>query len=123
MTKLVKLITARQEEEARLRSLLPPDQQPPLLDQFGRPLPPQLPQGGLPLDPANLTFVRATFAYDKTDEGELSLRPDDIVAVLTPKSERSEPGWWKGRLRDGTVGWFPSTHVAELPMKKVKTVE
>lgn len=120
MTRLVRLITARQEEEARLRALDPNFQPPLALDQFGRPLPNQPIQAAPapPLDPSTLTFVRAKYAYEAQDPAvELSLRPDDIVAVLTPERERTEPGWWRGRLRDGTIGWFPSTHVAELPMK------
>ncbi|KAK4701227.1 peroxin-13, partial [Phenoliferia sp. Uapishka_3] len=126
MTRLVRLITQRQEEEARRLASLPASSLisgPPQLDQFGRPIP------QAPLDPASLTFVRATFDYTATAPEELTLKPDDIVAVLTPVEERQTPGWWKGRLRDGKVGWFPSTHVAELPMpgkkveKAVKVVE
>ena len=114
MTRLVRLITARQEEEARLRSLSPPSSlhphsPQPQLDQYGRLT--------APLDPTTLTFVRATFPYTPTDVGELSFVPDDIIAVLTPLNERTEVGWWRGRLRDGTVGWFPSTHVTALPIK------
>jgi len=120
MTRLVRLITQRQEEEARLRALNP-NLGPPLLDQFGQPIPPSPAAAGVPLDPSSLTFVRATFAYQATDPAELSFKPDDIIAVLTPLAERTVPGWWRGRLRDGTIGYFPSTHVAELPMKK--TVE
>ena len=117
MTRLVRLITARQEEEARLRSLSPQSQQP-LLDQFGRPLPPHMQQQAQPaLDPNSLTFVRATFPYTAADPSELTFAPDDIIAVLTPVEERTIGGWWRGRLRDGTVGWFPSTFVAELPIK------
>lgn len=118
MTRLVRIITARQIEEARLRALNP--HSPPLVDQYGRPLPPSLQPA--PLDPSSLTFVRATFPYTATEVGELSFGQDEIIAVLTRLEERTVPGWWRGRLRDGTVGWFPSTHVAELPIKKIKSV-
>lgn len=111
MTRLVRIITQRQEEEALRLASLPGGA--PRLDEFGRPLPGSM---APPLDPASLTFVRATFNYTATAPAELSLKPDDIVAVLTPPEERTTPGWWQGRLRDGTTGWFPSTHVAELPM-------
>lgn len=127
MTRLVRIITARQAEEARRLAQNPQAQQPIQFDQFGRPLPPQQQQ---PLDPSSLTFVRATFPYQAVDSQELSFNTDDIIAVLTPLNERTTPGWWRGRLRDGTIGWFPSTHVAELPMKgvgatsgKVKTLD
>ena len=117
MTRLVRLITARQEEEARLRALDPAFAGVhPAMDPFGRPLPLGQQPPPPPLDPSKLTFVRATHAYDKAGEGELGLKVDEIVAVLTPEGERVSPGWWRGRLRDGTVGWFPSTHVTELPI-------
>lgn len=103
MNQLVRVITARQEEEARRRAAL---------------------EGGdAAIDPATLTFVRAVHPYDAQDPQELSFRPDDIVAVLTPAHERATPGWWRGRLRNGTVGWFPSTHVAELPKAAAKELK
>lgn len=120
MTRLVRLITARQDEEARLRALNPDLQPQLLLDQFGRPLPNQ--PLAPPVDPSSLTFVRAAFPYAAADPAELSFDQDSIIAVLTPVAERTTPGWWRGRLRDGTIGFFPSTHVEELPVKG-KTVE
>ncbi|KAM0747508.1 hypothetical protein T439DRAFT_328742 [Meredithblackwellia eburnea MCA 4105] len=111
MTRLVRLITQRQEEEAR--RIAAQGGVAPALDAFGRPIPGAPP---VALDPSSLTFVRASHEYVAQDPAELSLKPDDIVAVLTPLEERQQPGWWNGRLRDGTTGWFPSTHVAELPM-------
>lgn len=117
MGKLVRLITARQEEE-RLRlekqGLLPPGQQ---QQQQGM-LPGQ--QGGgmisqqqqeAALDPSKLTFVRALYAYNAADPLELGIKQNDIVAVLSKTDPQTglESQWWKGRTRDGRVGWFPST--------------
>ena len=139
MTRLVRLITARQEAEAR-RLGLPPGAVIPLFDAAGQPLPQHLQPPGVDLallhqaqqpqaqaqgadeaaalDPSKLTFVRALYPHASTanDEFELSFAKDDVIAVLTPKHERTEPGWWRGRLRDGRIGWFPSTHVQEIPM-------
>jgi len=110
MNKLVRLITARQEEELRLRG--------------GQPgfLPQQIGGPAEVLDPKNITFVSATHSFTPSDPSELALEVNDIVAVLSPPSERMSPGWWRGRKRDGKVGWFPTTHVAELPTQK-KTIE
>ena len=140
MSKLVKLITARQEAEAR-RLGLPDGVMPPLMGPDGQPLPQHMQPPGVDLaliaqiqqqqangapprpeesiiDPSKLTFVRATHSYaPANDDGfELAFEKNDIIAVLTPKQERQDPGWWRGRLRNGKVGWFPSTHVQEVPM-------
>ncbi|SCV73762.1 BQ2448_6192 [Microbotryum intermedium] len=122
MARVVRMITARQEEEARLRALSP-GTLPPLLDQFGRPLPDQPLASGGPLDPASLTFVRAMFPYNALNGEELSFRQNDIIAVLTPEAERATAGWWQGRLRDGTIGFFPSNYVTPLPLKGQNSVE
>jgi peroxin-13 len=134
MNKLVRLITARQEAEAR-RLGLPEGAIVPIFGQDGQPLPQHMQPPGVdlsllpsnqpqalqdpPLDPSKLTFVRAVHSYQPpTDDGfELSFEKNDIIAVLTPKEERQDPGWWRGRLRNGKIGWFPSTHVQEVPMK------
>ncbi|GAA5856746.1 hypothetical protein JCM9279_002257 [Rhodotorula babjevae] len=150
MNRLVRLITARQEAEAQRLAAsgqLPPQ---PQFDAYGRPIPPQLaPQQGAAaaaaLDPSQLTFVRALYAYTPPPESadkELAFNKDDIMAILAPsrderalqaKEAKVEGGagtWWMGRKRDGTTGWFPSTYVRELPMNGVgagatatKTVE
>jgi peroxin-13 len=106
MNRLVRLITAHQEEEARRRTL----NGEPLRGPDGQLLPVQ-PET---VDPSSLTFVRATHPYASGDPMELSFGVNDIIAVLTPFAEREEPGWWRGRLRDGRQGFFPSTHVVEL---------
>lgn len=138
MAKLIRLITAKQEAEAR-RLGLPPGAVIPLFDPQGQPLPQHLQPPGVDLnllqqsqsqlqqqqqldmavDPSKLTFVRAIHSYSSSgnDEFELAFEKNDIIAVLTPKEERgTEAGWWRGRLRDGRIGWFPSTHVQEIPM-------
>lgn len=131
MAKLVRMINARQEEEAR-RLAADPNYaaaiaagQAPMFDQFGRPIPPP---PAAALDPASLTFVRALFPYEATAPEELSLTKDAVVAVLTPEAERATSGWWQGRLRDGTIGFFPSNYVQAVPTKgavatPVKTVD
>lgn len=139
MNKLVKLITAKQQAAARALGL-PEGAIPPLMDHNGQPLPQHLQPPGVDLsflnnpqmleqqriqqeasiDPSTLTFVRAQYPHQSNDEFELNFNKGDIIAVLTPKAERTEPGWWRGRLRDGKIGWFPSTHVLEIPMNSAQ---
>ena len=63
-----------------------------------------------------LTFVRARFAYTATDNLELSLRQNEIIAVLSKTDPQTgeESQWWRGRTRDGRIGWFPRTYVETL---------
>lgn len=128
MNRLVRMISARQEEEARRRAEaglppLGPHGEPlgpdgmPMIGPDGQPLQ-HLPPSETAIDPSTLTFVRATHPFTSTEPQELTFQTNDIIAVLTPQAERQEPGWWRGRLRDGRIGWFPSTHVSEVPMKK-----
>jgi peroxin-13 len=93
MAKLVRLISAKEEA---LRSQ----------QQAGLPAP------GLGsteiIDPSSLLFVRATHPFSSAEPQELSFKVDDILAVLTPEQERPQAGWWRGRTRDGRIGWFPA---------------
>ncbi|GAA5862370.1 hypothetical protein JCM8547_007618 [Rhodosporidiobolus lusitaniae] len=130
MNRLVRLITARQQREAA--ALTASGHLPPQFDAMGRPLPPQPGQPpAAPLDPSQLTFVRALFPYAPPAESadkELAFEKDDIIAVLSPSREErnaqkkaaaiegGEGTWWMGRKRDGKTGWFPSNFVKELPM-------
>lgn len=117
MNRLVRLITERQAAEAARLSasgLAPP--QVAQFDQFGRPLPPA-PQP-IPLDPSQLTFMRALHSYTpplESREKELEFEKDDILAVLTTKEEREGMGWWMARKRDGKVGWVPGNWLGEIP--------
>lgn len=121
MGKLVRLITAKQEAE-RLRleqqGLLPPGAQQQQQQQIGGGA--MQPQQQEVLDPSKLTFVRALYTYNAADPLELTLKGNDIVAVLSKvdPSTGQESQWWKGRTRDGRVGWFPSTYVESLETAK-----
>lgn len=110
MGKLVKAITARQEAE-RERLAREAAESGTDLQQL------QQAQGqGQMIDPSKLTFVRARFEYKAADALELSLRPNEIVAVLSKTNPQTgeESQWWRGRTRDGRIGWFPSTYVESL---------
>ena len=109
MGKVVKLITAKQEEE-RARLSKQAAEAGTSLQML------QDAQGAAALDPSKLTFVRARFAYTATDNLELSLRQNEIIAVLSKTDPQTgeESQWWRGRTRDGRIGWFPSTYVETL---------
>ena len=71
------------------------------------------------IDPSKLTFARARWEFRPSEEWELGLARDEIVAVLEMRDggKDGEPsGWWRGRTRDGRVGWFPANHV-RLPRR------
>lgn len=138
MSKLIKLIARKQEEE-RLRMIaaggdpnmitVPPH----LIGADGQPVPMYLNNAASTpssqvLDPSTLLFVRALHPHRPSKENEtmeLSFDTGEIIAVLTPENERSkmlgetggEGGWWKGRTRDGRIGWFPSNFAEEVKRK------
>lgn len=63
------------------------------------------PPGGGPL-------WTAVFEYEACGEDELSLRPGDVVQVLSRDSQVSgDEGWWTGQI-DQRVGIFPSNYVS-----------
>jgi peroxin-13 len=64
------------------------------------------------LDPSKLTFARAKWEFKAGEEWELSLGRDEIVAVMEKREEGGEAGWWRGRTRDGRIGWFPGNYVS-----------
>ena len=114
MGKLVKLITAKQEAE-RLR----------LEAQGQNGANPQQQQSDAAIDPSKLSFVRAIYRYDSSDPLELSLKQNDIVAILSKVDPQTgaESSWWRGRTRDGRIGWFPSTYVESLETAKEKAAK
>jgi len=64
------------------------------------------------IDPTKLTFARAKWEFQAGEGWELGLGRDEIVAVLEKRDEGSDAGWWRGRTRDGRIGWFPGNYVS-----------
>lgn len=54
-------------------------------------------------------LVKARFAFQQTNEDELSFSKGDIIIV----SRQEDGGWWEGSY-NGKSGWFPSNYVQEL---------
>lgn len=66
--------------------------------------------GGEP--PGDGPLWTAVFEYEACGEDELSLRPGDVVQVLSRDSHVSgDEGWWTGKI-DQRVGIFPSNYVS-----------
>jgi peroxin-13 len=90
MSRLVKLMIARTQQQQQ-----------------------QLVDGSGQLDPSKLTFARARWEFKPSEEWELALGRDEIVAVLEMREGKGgEAGWWQGRTRDGRMGWFPGNYVS-----------
>ncbi|GBE87598.1 Peroxisomal membrane protein [Sparassis crispa] len=81
-----------------------------------------------PLDPSQLTFARALYLFEGAGPMELSLKENEIVAIMgkldpatgaevDPRLE-VESEWWKGRTREGREGWFPRKWVQVLERRK-----
>lgn len=69
--------------------------------------------------PTKLDFARALYSFQAESSNELTLRPNDLIAILS----KDDADWWQGRLRNGNVGYFPANHVEiiekniEIPTK------
>lgn len=83
-----------------------------------------------PLDPSSLTFARALYPFVPSNQTELALKENEIVAIMGKLDPRTgaevdprldvDGEWWKGRTREGREGWFPRKWV-EVLEKKEKT--
>lgn len=107
MSRLVRLLVRHQQEQQA--ALAQSQSQGALVD-------------GAPLDPSKLTFARAKWEFKATEEWELGLGRDEIVAVLEARgggagTGEDEKGWWRGRTRDGRAGWFPGNYVEVIRRK------
>ncbi|KAJ3773288.1 Peroxin 13, N-terminal region-domain-containing protein [Lentinula raphanica] len=116
MNKLVKLLAARAEAQGAI----------------GSPLNGQSESGLPPLDPSSLTFARSLYPFTATNSSELSLKENEIVAIMgkwdqargievDPRIELQngiEAEWWRGRTREGREGWFPRKWVEVLQRKQ-----
>lgn len=116
MSKLIRILNERAQQQQQLQD-------------------PQNPNALLaPLDPSLLTFARALYPFNATTPSELSLKTNEIVAIMgkldpstglevDPRLEVGggvESEWWKGRTREGREGWFPRKWVEVLERKEKK---
>lgn len=70
--------------------------------------PPAYPSAPAPPSAPALTHATALYQYNAADAGDLSLQPNDRVAV----TEYMNAEWWKGKNeRTGQEGIFPRSYV------------
>src|SRR5271170_627296 len=70
---------------------------------------------GAGVDPDKLEFYQALYDFVPQDPMvEMGLKKGDIVAVL----QKLEGGWWRGRKRDGSVGFVPGNYLDIIPRKE-----
>jgi peroxin-13 len=98
MSKVIRTLTAAQEEEQRRRLA-------------------ETPHAGS-LNPATLEFCRVIydFAPETAHQGQdLAVRKGDLVAVLSKADPFGNPiDWWHCRTRDGRVGYLPSSFLETI---------
>lgn len=107
MSRLVKLLIANQQQQQQQQAAANGQ----VMDANGM------------IDPAKLTFARARWEFRPSEEWELGLQPDEIVAVLERREgQGANDGWWRGRTRDGRMGWFPGNYVSRVVVVVVVVV-
>ena len=61
-----------------------------------------------------LESVVAAYPFSGVEAKHMSFAKGSSIEVLEKQDE-----WWRGRLKDGTTGWFPKNYVqADAPVKK-----
>ncbi|KAG6875951.1 hypothetical protein C0993_006605 [Termitomyces sp. T159_Od127] len=109
MSKLIRILRERAQAQLAVNIGLPPGQLP-------------------PLDPSTLSFARSLYPFTATNQNELGLKENEIVAIMGKLDPRTgaevdprmevEGEWWKGRTRDGREGWFPRKFVEVLERRQ-----
>jgi len=129
MHKLVRMLTAMQEAQAReaAAALGPGARTQGQPNGAGTGVNATINPADMPKGP--ITFARALYPFTATSAHELSLKRDEIIAILQryqgsaadqAEGKGAEMGWWRGRTRDGRVGWFPGNYVEILRKKETK---
>ncbi|CAG8833526.1 37759_t:CDS:2 [Gigaspora margarita] len=73
---------------------------------------PEQPTPGFAQNAQNLEFCRALYDFRGESSMELSLKRGDFIAILSKNDMFGQPSqWWRGRLRNGEQGMFPSNYV------------
>lgn len=80
----------------------------------------QSPDGNV-LDPEKAQFVRVLYDYvpGKNTVGELAIRKDEILAIISKKDALgNDSQWWRVRNKKGDLGYIPSNYIETLEKKK-----
>jgi peroxin-13 len=74
----------------------------------------QIPTGETIVDPKKLDFYQALYDFVPQDPSvEMALKKGDIVAIL----QKLDGGWWRGRKRDGSMGFVPGNYLDIIPRR------
>jgi peroxin-13 len=75
----------------------------------------QAPYGGKIIDPKTLEFYQALYDFIPQDPNvEMALSKGDIVAII----QKLDGGWWRGRKRDGSMGFVPGNYLDIIPRRE-----
>ena len=75
----------------------------------------QSPNGETIIDPKKLDFYQALYDFVPQDPNvEMALKKGDIVAIL----QKLDGGWWRGRKRDGSMGFVPGNYLDIIPRRE-----
>ena len=70
------------------------------------------------IDPKTLDFYQSLYDFVPNDPNvEMPLKKGDIVAIL----QKFEGGWWRGRKRDGDMGFVPAVYLDFIPRHREAT--
>jgi len=72
-----------------------------------------------PSDIKNLEFCKALYDFNGQNAQELSFKRGDIIAIL----RKDNNDWWRGRLKRGNIGLFPSNYVEIIEKKSNRDVD
>jgi peroxin-13 len=67
------------------------------------------------VDPKQLDFYQALYDFIPQDPNvEMTLKKGDIVAII----QKLDGGWWRGRKRDGSMGFVPGNYLDIIPRRE-----
>ncbi|KAJ3252268.1 Peroxisomal membrane protein PAS20 [Chytriomyces hyalinus] len=71
-----------------------------------------------------LEFCKALYDFNANSPAELSFRKGDVIAILSKVDPvtREASQWWRGRLRTGQMGHFPSNYVEAIVKRDTPAV-
>lgn len=102
MHKLIQIVSQRQQQRQQMNGIPLDENNSHLM------IPGQMDVNSL----QNIEFCRALYDFKGESPVELTLRRGDIIAILSKTDLFGQPSqWWRGRLRNGEHGLFPSNYV------------
>ncbi|KAI3651898.1 hypothetical protein MP228_003201 [Amoeboaphelidium protococcarum] len=72
-------------------------------------------------DGSQIEFARALYDFTARNQNEISFKKGDLIAVTfkggdnsqsNSSQQNTDPSWWRGKKRQGHIGYFPSNYVS-----------